>query len=319
MGPGRSPDTVRHRASRKRDRGDRASESSAESATSSSLSSTPSPYYAAAVQQGNHGRVRSRTGREEPTNNQLSTNAQSKTHQQVIKQAINEFMLCKRELFNPAVGQREEVCDNMSDANARSTRPRQNAQQNPVRQSDPAFRGAVANFQDQVWDVRRDILDPRLRREVLERELGALLSEAAGRPDARTHEGTVAYRKAIREATDEMAALARSRRMRKTVQTEDTPPKMPPTLPSNPRGVDTIRIKGQVIPTEQPCQTDTSMRSSQRATSDRGALRRDAPGNGGPRNYASGGGGPKSDASDPYSNVSDIEVEMINHYILPRR
>jgi hypothetical protein len=302
MGPG-------HHAARKRERDDRASQSSAQSATSFSLSPTASPYPAAAMQQSAHGRVRSRTKREERADNQLSNNAQSQTDQQIIKQAINQIVLRQRELFNPAVGQREEVCDNMSDANARSVRPRQCTQQKPVRLSDPAFRDAVAHFQNRILDVRRDFPDPRLRREILEKELGALLSEATGRPDVRTHEGTVAYRKAIREATDEMAAMARSRRMRKMRRTEDSPQKMPPTRLSNPRGVDTIRIKGEIIPTEQPRHTGTAMGSEQRATSDRGAVRSDAP----------GGGGPKSDASDPYSNISDTEMEMIHHYILPRR
>jgi hypothetical protein len=297
-----------HRAPRKRERDDRASQSSAQSATSSSLSSTASPYCAAPMQQGTHGRVRSRTEREKRANNQLSNNAQSQTDQQIIKKAINQFVLRKRELFNPAVGQREEVCDNMSDANARSIRPRQSTQPKPVRLSDPAFRDAV-HFQNRTLDVRRDFPDPRLRKEVLEEELAALLSEATGRPDVRTHEGTVAYRNAIREATNEMAALARSRRMRKMRRTEDSPQKMPPTRLLNPRGVDTIRIKGQIIPTEQPRHTDTAVRSEQRATFDRGALRSDTL----------GGGRPKSDASDPYSNISDTEVDMIHHYILPRR
>jgi hypothetical protein len=315
----RSPDPVQHRAPRKRERDDRASQSSALSAASSSLPSTASPYYAAAMQQGAHGRARSRTGREERTKNQLSNDAQSQTDQQTIKQVVNQIVLRKRELFNPAVGQREEVCDNMSDGNARSIRPRQCTQQKRVGLSDPVFWDAVVYFQSRILDVRRDFPDPELRRGVLEKELRALLSKAAGRADVRTHEGTLAYRKAIREATDEMAALARSRRMRKMRRTEDSPQKLPPTRLSDPQGVHTIRIKGQIIPTEQPRHTDTAVRSNQRATSDRGALRADASGNGGPRNNASGGGGPKSDVSDPYSNISDMEVEMIHHYILPTR
>lgn len=315
-GPSRSPQSnpIGHhpagkQSPRKRDRSEQPSHSTTTSSISSSFSSADSPQTrCVSARTGQYSsqkpsQATSRIDRERSTGDKRkATSSQTQTQPQIqreVAQAVSTFYLRQRELYNPPVGQPEEVGDSMSqpERNPQQSRPKlvPQSQQtsNPEAQNvaGPSS-GTIADHSRHIRDVRAEVQDPKGRNEIFERELQRLLT-LKGRgdnyvnADPRTKEGIPAHSTAIktetRKATDKsQTAEQPSRQAQGTCQTLG---RMLPSKHPNPVGTNTTRAPGQ----------------NSSATG---------------RNVSSTSSGACSETYDPFSTLDSTEIEMMHELIL---
>ena len=215
-GPSRSAHPVGKRTPRKRDQVDITPESATIPSTASALPCKASRKnrYVDAGQQHPHPRTRTtRTGQKErsTSNTEEIAYAQIPVQREALK-AKNEFVLCQRELLNPAAGRQEEAGDNFSHSHANGRlipRPERYLSDEYVR----AVAEAISAHNSQIQAVRAEVQDPKLRHEIFQKELKTLLSlkrdDMDDIDDARTYEGILLYRRAISAEKNRFPGLFR--------------------------------------------------------------------------------------------------------------
>ncbi|KAF7502534.1 hypothetical protein GJ744_005621 [Endocarpon pusillum] len=304
-GPSGSPQSnpIGHRpvgkqSPRKRDRSEQPSHSTTTSSVSSSFSSADSPQTrCVSARTGQYScqkpnQATSRIYRERsPGDSRKATSSQIQTQtetQRGVAQAVSTFYLRQRELYNPLVGQQEEVSDNMSRPECKpqqsrlKTVPSSQQTLNPEAQNVAApSSGPITNHLRHIRDIRAEVQDPKGRKEIFERELQRLLAwkgreDNHVHADLRTKEGIRAYQTAIKTET--------SRQAEATCQTGG---RMLPSRHPIPVGTNTTRAPGQ-----------TSAIST---------------------NASSTRSGASSEISDPFRTLDSTEVEMMHELILKHK
>ena len=316
-GPSRSPQSnpIGHhpagkQSPRKRDQSEQPSDSTTTSSISSSFSSADSPHPRSvsartgqySSQKPNHATSRIHTERSTGDNRKTTSSLnQTQTQtQREVSQAVTTFYLRQRELFNPPVGQQEEVGDNMlqPERNPQQSRPKpvpgpQQTSNLEAQNVAAPSSGPVADYSRHIRDVRAKVQDPKGRKEIFERELQRLLtSKGKGdncvNADPRTKEGILAYSTAIKTEIEKATNLfktAEQQPSRQVQGTRQTGGKMLPSKHLNPVGTNTTRALGQNISAMD-------------------------------RNASSSSSGARSETSDPFGTLDSTEIEMMHELIL---
>ena len=315
-GPSRSaqPNPIgNHRAGkqtpRKRDRSEQQSYlTTPASSILSSLSSTnSSKSHSVNAETGQYSSQRtshatSGIQREIPTSGtRKTTSMQAQTQtQREVTQAVSTFYLRQRQLFNPPLGQREEVGDNMSQPkrNPQLTRPK--LVSSPKRNSNSEAQnvvasdlGPTADNLGHVQDDRAKVQNPKRGGEIFQKELqklSALKREGGSdvNADPRTGEGILACTTAMESKTDMTTNLSKpaEQQLRRQAQARrQMRREILSSRRSNPVGTTTIRALGQDILAMS-------------------------------RNTSTACSGARSETSDPFCTLDSIEVEMMHELIL---
>ncbi|ERF71438.1 hypothetical protein EPUS_06820 [Endocarpon pusillum Z07020] len=220
---------------RKRDRSEQPPLSTTTSSASSSFSSVDSPQTRCvstrtgqySCQKPNQATSRLHTGRStgddrKAPSSQIEPQTQT---QREVAQAVSTFYLRQRELYNPLVGQQEEVSDNMPQP---ERNPQQSLPKLVPRSQQTSNPGAQNVAAPHIRDVRAEVQDPKGRKEIFERELQRLLTSKTE----------------TRKATDlSKTAEQSSRQAQGTCQTRGG---MLPSRHANPVGTNTTRAPGQI-------------------------------------------------------------------------